>query len=81
MTPEATEWLALHRAHEGGVTRLAGHYLNFGRPVSGYLAEVFDEVIRAGLLALAQPSPSGQQRVCVTHLGQGRYRELSGARR
>ena len=76
MTPEAAEWLGLHRAHEGGVTKLAGDYLNYGRPVASDLAEVFDGLISAGFLALSQPSPSGQQQVCVTHTGQSRYAEL-----
>lgn len=75
MTPEAAEWLGLHRAHEGGVTTLAGDYLNHGRPVASYLADVLDGLISAGLLALGQPSPSGQQ-VCVTHTGQNRYARL-----
>ncbi|MCA1702827.1 MAG: hypothetical protein LC808_05970 [Actinobacteria bacterium] len=81
MTSEATEWLGLHRAHEGGVTKLAGHYLNYGRPGGSYLAEVFDGLISAGFLALGQPSPSGQQQVCVTHKGQTRYAELDTASR
>lgn len=81
MTPEATEWLGLHRAHEGGLTTLAGRYLNYGRPVGSYLAEVFDGLISAGFLALGQPSPSGQQQVCVTHTGQSRYAELCTAQR
>ncbi|MGH3927864.1 MAG: hypothetical protein ACRDTT_34215 [Pseudonocardiaceae bacterium] len=77
MTSEVTEWLALLRAHEGGVTKLTGHYLNCGRPVACYLADVLDELIDTGFLALAQPSPIGQQRVCVTHTGQARYAVLS----
>jgi hypothetical protein len=30
MTARATEWLGPHRAHEGGVTKLAGDHLNDG---------------------------------------------------
>ncbi len=81
MTPEAAEWLGLHRAHEGGVSKLAGDYLNHGRPVGSYLADVLDVLISAGFLALGQPSPSGQQQVCVTHTGQNRYAELHTAPR
>ncbi|MGH3941493.1 MAG: hypothetical protein ACRDTG_23265 [Pseudonocardiaceae bacterium] len=77
MTSEVTEWLALLRVHEGGVTRLAGHYLNCGWPVAGYLADVLDELIDTGFLALAQPNPIGQQQVCVTYSGQARYAVLS----
>lgn len=77
MTPKVNEWLALLRVHEGGVTRLDGHYLNHGRPVAGYLAEAIEELIRAELLALARPDPVGVQRVCVTRAGQVRYAELN----
>ncbi|MGH3909258.1 MAG: hypothetical protein ACRDRM_00340 [Pseudonocardiaceae bacterium] len=79
MTPEATEWLGLHRAHEGGVTKLAGDYLNYGRPVGSYLADVLDGLISAGFLALGQLSASGQQQVCVTYTGQSRFAELCTA--
>lgn len=77
MTPEAREWLALHRVHEGGVTTLGGEYFNAGRPVSGELADTFGVLIGSGLLALGQPDPIGRQQVCVTHIGQARYSELS----
>lgn len=79
MTPEAAEWLGLYRAHEGGVTKLASVYLNHGRPVASYLADVLDGLISAGFLALGQPSPSGEQQVCVTHIGQSRYAALCTA--
>lgn len=70
MAPEAVEWLGLHRVHEGGVTKLAGYYVNYGRPVGGYLVEVLDGLLSAGLLALGRPSESGQQQVCVTPIGR-----------
>lgn len=71
------EWLALLRVHQGGVTRLDNDYLNHGRPVTDYLADALDELIRSELLALGRPTPSGQQQVCVTHAGQIRYTELN----
>ncbi|MGH3904310.1 MAG: hypothetical protein ACRDTE_08985 [Pseudonocardiaceae bacterium] len=77
MTPDVTEWLALLRVHEGGVTKLDGNYLNHGRPVADYLAATLDQLIRAELLALARPDPAGAQQVCVTHSGQIRYAELN----
>ncbi len=76
MSP-VNEWLALLRVHEGGVTKLDGHYLNHGRPVAGYVADALDELIRTELLALARPDPAGVQQVCVTHAGQIRYAELN----
>ena len=81
LDPDVTEWLALHRAHEGGVTKLAGSYLNCGRPVAGYLADALDRLIRAEFLTLGRPSPIGQQQVRVTHTGQIRYTALDGAQR
>lgn len=76
MTPEVTEWLALHRVHEGGLTKLNHTYLNHGRPVAGYLADALDGLIHTEHLALGQPSPSGQRQVRVTHTGQARYAHL-----
>lgn len=76
MTPEAMEWLALHRVHEGGVARLGGIYFNHGRPVSGALAAEFGRLIDSGLLALARPDLRGREQVCVTHTGQIRYTSL-----
>lgn len=81
MTPEVTEWLALHRAHEGGLTRLDHGYLNYGRPVAGYLADVLDRLVRTECLVLGQPSPSGQRQIRVTNAGQARYAVLSRAQR
>ncbi|MGH3903796.1 MAG: hypothetical protein ACRDTE_06360 [Pseudonocardiaceae bacterium] len=45
MTSDVTEWLALLRAHEGGLTRLNNGYLNHGRPVAGYLADALTRLI------------------------------------
>lgn len=73
MTPEVAEWLALHQVREGGVTKLVGHYFAEERPVAGYVAKVVDGLISAGFLALGQPSPTGQQQVCLTCTGQARY--------
>lgn len=81
MTAEAVEWLALHRAHEGGVTRFNDGYLNHGRPVADYLADALDELVRTEHLALGPPGPAGQQQVCFTHAGQARYAELGMAPR
>lgn len=57
VTPEATEWFALLRAHEGGVTKLARGYVNHGGPVVDYLAETFGSLVNNGLQALGQPDP------------------------
>lgn len=76
MMSEVTEWLALHRAHEGSVTTLNSSYFNYRWPVADFLAVPFDDLIHSGLLALGQRDPLGRQRVCVTRTGQARYAEL-----
>lgn len=43
MTSEVTEWLALHRAHEGSVTKLDTDYFTAGRPVDVKTGMVTDE--------------------------------------
>lgn len=81
MTPDVTEWLALLRTHEGGVTKLNDCYLNYGRPVASYLADVLDKLVRTERLVVGQPSPNGQRQVRVTHAGQVRYAELCQVQR
>ncbi|MFN2496732.1 MAG: hypothetical protein ABR608_12615 [Pseudonocardiaceae bacterium] len=78
----ATEWLALLRVHEGGVTMLGGSFFNQGQPVADFFAVALDELLRTEHAALGTPTPTGQQQVCVTHTGQARYAELNsnGAR-
>jgi hypothetical protein len=81
MTSAVTEWLALRRVHEGGVTQLttSEQFLDRGRPVAGYLAEALGQLIGSGHLTLGAGDPDRSQRqVCVTHEGQRRYAELSG---
>jgi hypothetical protein len=72
-------WIALRRAHRGGVANLAGHWLDSGRPVPGYLADALDGLISAELLALApdaDPESGGVRRVTVTDAGCVRYLAL-----
>lgn len=47
-------WIALRRAHQGGVTNLAGQWRDCGSPVPGYLADALDRLTSSGQLALAQ---------------------------
>lgn len=78
MTP-VTEWLALLRVHEGGVTTLEDGFLDHGRPVAGYVGTALRELIRSRHLALGRTVETGGRQVCVTHSGQLRYLELTGA--
>lgn len=72
---DTTAWIALRRAHEGGVTNFEGRWLDNGRPVPGYLTDALDELTHRGLLALAEADPRscGVRRVTVTDTGSARY--------
>jgi hypothetical protein len=73
--------IALRRAHQGGVTHLAGQWFDCGSSVPGYLADVLDRLVRSGQLALADPDPEscGARRVTVTDTGCARYVTLCQA--
>ncbi len=68
-------WIALRRAHQGGVANLAGQWFDSGSPVPGYVADALDRLTSAGQLALADPDPEfcGARRVTVTDTGCARY--------
>lgn len=76
MRSAVVEWRALHRVHEGAVTKFNGEYFNAGRTIVDFLVAALDDLINRGLLALERPDSRGCQRVCVTHQGQARYAEL-----
>jgi hypothetical protein len=69
--------IALGRAHQGGVTNLAGQWRDCGSPVPGYLADALDRLTSRGQLALADPDPDpescGARPVTVTDTGCARY--------
>jgi hypothetical protein len=69
-------WIALRKAHQGGVTNLAGQWRECGSPVPGYVADALDRLTSSRQLALADPDPEssgGVQRVTVTDTGRARY--------
>jgi hypothetical protein len=68
-------WIALGRAHQGGVTNLAGQWRDFGSPVPGSVADALDRLTSSGQLALAveDPKSCGARRVTVTDAGRARY--------
>ncbi|HEU0128115.1 MAG TPA: hypothetical protein VFQ48_05860, partial [Pseudonocardiaceae bacterium] len=71
------EWLALRRVHEGGVAKVAGIYLEHGRPVPGDLTEVFDRLTWTGLVAVAEGDPVWSvRRLSLTDTGHARYAVL-----
>lgn len=73
--PELAVWIALRRAHRGGVAKVADCYLDHGRPVPSYLNGPLDELTGAGLLALtdADPATGGLRRIAVTDTGHAEY--------
>lgn len=80
LSPELVASLALRRAHDGGVAKVGDRYLDRGHPAPGYLTGAFDELINAGLLALADEDPYGLRRISVTEAGRIRYAHLRGTR-
>ena len=68
-------WIALRRTHQGGVTNLAGQWLDSGSPVPGYVADALYRLTRIGHLALADPDPEScrARPVTVTDTGYARY--------
>ena len=68
-------WIALRKAHQGGVTNLAGQWRDFGSPVPGSVADALDRLTSSRQLALADPDPEsgGAQRVTVIDTGRARY--------
>jgi hypothetical protein len=68
-------WMALRRAHQGGVTTLQDHWFDAGRLVPCYVADALDELTRTGLLVLSEADPEfgGARRVMVTDTGSAHY--------
>jgi hypothetical protein len=68
-------WIALRKAHEGGVGNLNGQWCDSGRQVPGYVADALDALISTGLLLLGEEEPGycGALPVTVTDAGSARY--------
>lgn len=75
---QVNEWLALMRAHEGGITKLGDIYLKHGERVACHLTAAITQLVVSRHLALSTPDATGMQRVCVTHAGQRRFAQLNG---
>lgn len=80
--PLLSEWIALHRVHEGGVGKCAGAYFEHGHPVPGQLTAVFDRLSWTGLVAVAEGDPLWSLRqLSITPAGHARYATLCTALR
>lgn len=57
------------------MTNLAGHWLDSGRPVPGYVSDTLDRLTRVGLLTLGEEDPQycGARRVTVTDAGSAQF--------
>lgn len=77
--PELFAWLALRRADAGRVARIQGRYYDSGRRMPCFLLGVFEELVEAGLLTLAEPDPSWPElrRATLTRDGRARFAALS----
>ena len=80
VSPELVASLVFHLVCDGGVTKVGDRYLDGGLPTPDYLAGVFDGLINAGLLTLAEQNPSGMRQVSVTEAGHVRYARLRNTR-
>jgi hypothetical protein len=80
VSPELVASLVFHLVCEGGVAKVGDRYVDGGVPTPDYLAGVFDGLINAGLLILAEQDPSGMRRVGVTEAGHVRYAQLRDMR-
>jgi hypothetical protein len=76
VSPELVASLVLRLVCDGGVTKIGDRYLDGGLPTPDYWAGVFDGLINAGLLTLAEEDPYGMRRVGVTETGHIRYAQL-----
>lgn len=79
MRPELLASLALRRVASGGVAKWGDHHFDWGRPTPSWLAGVFDELVSAGLLALAEQQDHPGLRVSITPAGRLRYDQLRAA--
>ncbi|MGQ0717364.1 MAG: hypothetical protein ACT4NP_08615 [Pseudonocardiales bacterium] len=80
LSPELVASPALRRAHDGGVAKAGGSLPRSRSSGLGVPDRAFDELINAGLLALANEDPYGLRRVSVTEVGRTRYAHLRGTR-
>jgi hypothetical protein len=53
-------WIGLRRVFDGEVARLDSCWRDHGHVVPGYVADVLNELLRRGLVMLADPLPSSQ---------------------
>ncbi|MGH3794686.1 MAG: hypothetical protein ACRDSP_07325 [Pseudonocardiaceae bacterium] len=71
-------WSALHRIHNGRVSKDRDRYLDGGQPVGLLTGATFNVLIERGLVAVADPRPEDcLSWLSLTDTGQARYAELN----
>ncbi|MGH3912017.1 MAG: hypothetical protein ACRDTC_01195 [Pseudonocardiaceae bacterium] len=70
--------MALRRVDGGGMARAGGAYFDRGRPTPGHLTGVFDQLVWAGLVTVAEGDALWElRRMSLTDTGKARYAVLS----
>lgn len=76
------EQIALRRVHDGGVTKLAGVYLDRGQATPEYLTAAFDRLTWTDLATIGSGDPIRHPRpLMLTPAGLARYDDLRSAER
>jgi hypothetical protein len=71
-------WIALRRVFDGEVTRLGDCWRDHGHPVPGYVTDSLDELLRGGLVMLADPDSTAENvaPAALTNTGIARFEQL-----
>jgi hypothetical protein len=71
-------WIGLRRVFDGEVARLNGCWRDHGHVVPGYVADGLNELLRSGLVMLADPDPTAENiaAAALTNAGVVRFEQL-----
>jgi hypothetical protein len=71
-------WIALRRVLDGEVTRLDGRWRDHEHLVPGYVTDALDELLRGGLVTLAELDPmvDGTALAALTTAGIAHFKQL-----
>lgn len=76
--PALLAWIVLRRVRAGGVTCVAGCWVDGGHPVPGFLADALNQTVRTGLVVLAEDGPYGPlRRASLTDAGHTQHDTLN----
>jgi hypothetical protein len=71
-------WIALRRVFDGEVTRVDGCWQDHGHLVPGYITDALNELLRGGLVTLADPDLTAENiaTAVLTDAGVARFEQL-----